>query len=104
MHMRTENLLLSLSGSYQLELDFSNRQSGSYRPEPEFWKVIPVSYQPEPEFRQSSGIPVLNPVPVVRYCWMPIYARFHIDIVQIFLVSEIFLRELFQDGEKILLV
>ena len=39
----------------------------SYQPEPEFGKVIPVSYQPEPEFRQSTGIPVLNPVPVVPY-------------------------------------
>ena len=39
----------------------------SYQPEPEFWKVIPVSYQPE--FRQSTGIPVLNPVPAVPYSY-----------------------------------
>ena len=32
---------------------------------PEFLKAIPVSYQLEPEFRLSTGIPVLNPVPVV---------------------------------------
>ena len=44
---------------------FSNRQSGSYQPEPEFLNAISVSYQPEPEFRLSTGIPVLNPVPVV---------------------------------------
>ena len=41
--------------------------SYSYQPEPEFLKTNPVSYQPEPEFRQITGIPVLNPVPVVPY-------------------------------------
>ena len=45
--------------------DFICLNPVSYQPEPEFGKVIPVSYQPEPEFRQSTGIPVLNPVPVV---------------------------------------
>ena len=46
---------------------FLNHQFGSYQPETGIFKSHTVPYQPEPEFLLSTGIPVLNPVPVVPY-------------------------------------
>ena len=45
----------------------------SYQPKPDFHFSKPVSYQPEPEYRQITGIPVLNPIPVVPYVCRAIF-------------------------------
>ena len=59
MHMQTEKFFLSSSGSYQ--------------PEPDFQITNPIlinrnqNLEKEPKFWLNTGIPVLNPVPVIPY-------------------------------------